>query len=66
MEKNKISYEDAFKELQEISNALVNDNIGIDELTNKLKRANDLIKICRAQLKQTEDETNKVLEQLEN
>ncbi|MGI6719260.1 MAG: exodeoxyribonuclease VII small subunit [Bacteroidales bacterium] len=66
MEKNKISYEDAFTELQKISDQLVNDNIGIDELTNKLKRANELIKICRAQLKKTEEETNKVLEQLED
>lgn len=61
----KPTYTEAFEELQAINRDLENDEIGIDELTTKLKRAGELIKICRDQLKTTEDETKKILEQLE-
>ena len=61
----KPTYTEAFEELQAINRDLENDEICIDELTTKLKRAGELIKICRDQLKTTEDETKKILEQLE-
>lgn len=62
---DKISYEDAFNELLEISNEIENDEVIVSELIEKLKRAGELIKICREQLKLTEEESKKILEQFE-
>ncbi|MCK9303594.1 MAG: exodeoxyribonuclease VII small subunit [Bacteroidales bacterium] len=61
--KEKKSYDEAFRELTAISEDLENEEIGIDELTLKLKRAAELIKTCNAQLKLTEEEINKIIEQ---
>lgn len=62
---DKITYEDAYSELIEISNEIENDEVIVSELIEKLKRAGELIKICREQLKLTEEESKKILEQFE-
>ncbi|MBO4745145.1 MAG: exodeoxyribonuclease VII small subunit [Bacteroidales bacterium] len=63
MKENKITYETALKELNDIYQSMEDNAIGVDELTEKLKRASDLIKICRDKLKLTEEESKKILEQ---
>lgn len=63
MKENKITYETALKELNDIYQSMEDNSIGVDELTEKLKRASDLIKICRDKLKLTEEESKKILEQ---
>ncbi len=63
MKENKITYETALKELNDIYQSMEDNAIGVDELTEKLKRASDLIKICRDKLKRTEEESKKILEQ---
>lgn len=62
---DKITYEEAYSELIEISNEIENDEVIVSELIEKLKRAGELIKICREQLKLTEEESKKILEQFE-
>lgn len=62
---DKITYEDAYSELIEISNEIENDEVIVSELIEKLKRAGELIKICREQLKLTEEESKRILEQFE-
>lgn len=62
---DKITYEDAYSELLEISNEIENDEVIVSELIEKLKRAGELIKICREQLKLTEEESKRILEQFE-
>lgn len=62
---DKITYEDAYRELIEISNEIENDEVIVSELIEKLKRAGELIKICREQLKLTEEESKRILEQFE-
>lgn len=59
----KISYTDAFAELQQIVVDLENSEIGIDALDAKVKRASVLLKICREKLYKTEQN---VLESLKN
>ncbi|MDR2084261.1 MAG: exodeoxyribonuclease VII small subunit [Bacteroidales bacterium] len=61
----KISYKEAYDELLSINEDLENNEIGIDDLTKKLKRAGELIKICRNQIKLTEEETKNILEQFD-
>ncbi len=49
-----ITYEEALKELQTIVQALQEGNIGIDDLSEKVSRASELIQYCREKLRKTE------------
>ena len=58
------SYTAAFEELKEIVNQLENDSISVDELTEKMKRATELMTICKNKLTKTEEEINKTISEL--
>lgn len=58
------TYSAAFEELKEIVDQLESDNISVDELTEKMKRATVLMKICRDKLTKTEEEVNKTIAEL--
>lgn len=59
-----LTYTAAFEELKEIVDQLENDSISVDELTEKMKRATTLMKICRDKLTKTEEEVNKTIAEL--
>ena len=61
---NEIPYSDAISELENILSDIENENIGVDELTEKVKRAAFLIRICREKLFKTEEEVNAILLEL--
>lgn len=61
-----LTYQKAFEELQEITNAIENDEVSVDELAKKVKRAAELLEICNAKLKATEEEVNKIIERISN
>ena len=63
MEKE-LTYTAAFEELKEIVDQLENDSVSVDELTEKMKRATVLMKICRDKLTKIEEEVNKTIEEL--
>lgn len=42
-----IGYEDAVTELEEILDALSDEDINVDELAERVKRATELVKVCR-------------------
>lgn len=63
--KNEISYTDAFDELQKIVGDLEEGEISVDELSIKVKRASELIKICKSKLSSTEEDVNQILKDLE-
>lgn len=54
-------YEAAVEELQQIVDKMENDEFDIDQLSVKLKRAQQLIKLCRDKLTQTDEEIKKLL-----
>ena len=56
-----IKYEAAFAELQSIVNKLENDELDIDQLSEQLKRAQELIKLCKDKLTKTDEEIKKIL-----
>jgi exodeoxyribonuclease VII small subunit len=60
MEK-KISYSEAINELELIVTEIEQGEISIDTLSEKVKRAAELIKICKTKLTSTEDDVNKIL-----
>ena len=59
------SYTEAFEELQRITREIESGDISVDELAEKVKRASELIRLCRAKLTSTEEEVNKVLKEME-
>jgi exodeoxyribonuclease VII small subunit len=61
-----ISYTDAYQELQEIVESIEDSETNIDELENKIKRASDLLKICKDKLHKTETSVLKNLEEINN
>jgi len=61
---NTINYSEAFKELQEIVIEIEQGEISVDELSQKVKRASQLIKICKTKLTSTEEDVNKILKEL--
>jgi exodeoxyribonuclease VII small subunit len=60
-----INYTDSFEELQKIVLEIEKGEISVDELSQKVKRASQLIKICKTKLATTEEDVNKILKELE-
>lgn len=65
MEEERLSYDKAFSELKEIMEALQDDEIAIESLAEKVKRATELIKLCSSKLRDTEAEISKVMKDLD-
>lgn len=60
MEKD-LKYEAAFAELQAIVRKMENDELDIDQMSEQLKRAQELIKLCKDKLTKTDEEIKKIL-----
>jgi exodeoxyribonuclease VII small subunit len=58
------NYAEAFEELQTIVAEIENGEISVDELSEKVKRATILIKICKAKLTTTEEDVARILKDL--
>lgn len=59
------NYTEAYNELQTIITEIEDGQISVDELSDKVKRAAMLIKICKQKLNSTEEDVNKILKELE-
>lgn len=64
MEK-KITYAKAMAELETILLKIENDELDLEQLTEKLKRANELIRFCKEKLHTTEKEVENILKEME-
>ena len=56
-----MKYEEAMRQLQEIVRKMENDELDIDQMSDQLKKAQELIKICRDKLTKTDEEIQKLL-----
>lgn len=61
MENNEIKYEKAVCELEEIVDKMERDELDIDQLSEQLKRAKVLVKLCKDKLTKTDEEIKKLL-----
>ena len=59
--KQELKYEAAFAELQAIVSQMENDELDLDQMSEQLKRAQQLIKLCRDKLTKTDEEIKKIL-----
>ncbi|MBI1224080.1 MAG: exodeoxyribonuclease VII small subunit [Bacteroidetes bacterium] len=53
--KTKMTYESALHELQELVSNLQESTISMDDLSEKVSRAAELLDFCRAKLRETEE-----------
>ena len=60
-----LDYTEAFKQLQAIVMEIEQGEITVDELSEKVKKASQLIKICKSKLTATEEDVNKILKDLD-
>jgi exodeoxyribonuclease VII small subunit len=62
MTKEKINYDAAVGEIEEILEKIEEGDLGVDELAEKVNRVTHLLKICRDRLFATEEQINKILD----
>jgi exodeoxyribonuclease VII small subunit len=60
-----INYTEAFEELKKITAEIEGKDISVDDLSEKVKRATQLIKICKSKLDSTEEDVNRILKELD-
>ncbi|WP_456076400.1 exodeoxyribonuclease VII small subunit [Hoylesella timonensis] len=58
-----MNYEEAVQQLESIVQRMENDELDIDELTTELKKAQQLIKMCKAKLTKVDEDIKKILSQ---
>lgn len=61
MENQEMKYEKAVCELEEIVDKMERDELDIDQLSEQLKRAKVLVKLCKDKLTKTDEEIRKLL-----
>jgi len=60
------TYSEAFDELQQIVSEIESGEISVDQLSEKVKRATLLIRVCKQKLVTTEEDVTRLLKDLEN
>ena len=62
MKTDKLTYETALKQLNEIVQQLERKEIKIDELSNTVEKAKQLVDFCREKLDKTEADIKKIID----
>jgi len=65
MSKKKITYGEAYNEIQDILQEIENHDIDIDKLSVKVKQVSGLIEICKSKLHKTEEDVEKILKSID-
>lgn len=65
MEKSKISYAEAIGEVEQILERFNNEQMDIDEMGKQVKRAAELIRLCKERLHKVEKEVDDILKEEE-
>jgi Exonuclease VII small subunit. len=63
--KEKESYNESIEKLRKIVSDLEQGELDIDELSEKMKEAGILIKVCKEKLTVADEEVKKILEELQ-
>ena len=56
-----VNYEEAVHQLENIVEKLERGELDVDSMVSQLKRAQELVKLCKKKLKHTDDEIQKLL-----
>ncbi|MBE9509460.1 MAG: exodeoxyribonuclease VII small subunit [Bacteroidetes bacterium] len=63
--KEKFSYQNAITEIESILEKMENEELDVDVLSFQVKRVSHLIKLCREKLQKTEQEVEKILDEMD-
>lgn len=66
MAKKKLSYKEAVEEIDDILEKIENEELDVDELSEKVKRVSTLIKFCKEKLHTTQTEVENILKEMED
>jgi len=61
----KMTYNEAYSRLQEILSLVESNQLDVDQLSEKLKEAAELLKLCKEKLFVANEETKKILDEME-
>ena len=61
MAKKDISYSEALAQIEAIVEKIENNELDVDELAQNVKKVSELIKLCKAKLRSTEEEVEQIL-----
>ncbi len=64
--KKTTSYKEAITEIEEILKQLDNNELDVDELSDKVKRVSQLVTLCKEKLHNTEQEIDKILKEMDH
>lgn len=59
-----LNYQKAYEELMEITREIESEEVSVDDLSKKVKRAAELLEICNTKLKSTEEEVQKIIDKI--
>ena len=65
MAKKEVSYSESINEIEEILQKIENEELDVDELSEKVKRVSYLLKHCKDKLHKTEEEVENILKEME-
>lgn len=65
MDKNAGTYKEAITEIEQILAQIENNELDVDELSEKVKRVSFLINTCKEKLKNTEEEIGNILKEMD-
>ncbi|MFO7755304.1 MAG: exodeoxyribonuclease VII small subunit [Bacteroidales bacterium] len=65
MTENKPTFNRAVEELEQILEQIESGELDVDELSGKVKRASELLRLCQSKLKGTEEEIDKIIKEME-
>jgi len=65
MTPKKMTYKEAVSEIDQILEKIENEELDVDELSEKVKRVSSLIRFCKEKLHKTEAEVENILKEME-
>ena len=65
MKNEKMTYKEAVSEIDEILGKIENEELEVDELSQRVKRISQLIKFCQDKLHKTENEVENILKNMD-
>ena len=65
MAKANLTYKQAIQEIEEILELIESDELDVDQLSINVKRVAELITFCKKKLHHTEEEVQKIIDEME-
>ncbi len=65
MPKKQLTYNEALIEIEAIINKIENQELNIDDLSENVKRVAELLNFCKLKLRKTEEEVQKIINDLD-